>query len=403
MDGRDEQATNDLTLKSFALFNYTGGGGLAWFSPVSPMRGADMKRQFDLVRQVMDRHGVDFMVGVAFGERAALNVMPIAFDRGDAEWMQRVHDCYGELVDEVTAAGFGIYRRRSGGWTKSPRASAKPISRSIRGSSGRSIPRASSHRANRGSGYEPPCRNSGRWELSGLWRHHFRRSGRGPGAATRNARAYLGLVLQLLPRWADERTDLVRTWSARAGDNCHRASWGERNASLSPERHRRCRFAGPRPMDRAAPGTRGATTAMRISRRNFIGAGLAAAELAHCPVLAAALARSHQPVIVIADPAVLLAPPPLGALTASGSELLRALLPILDSWQRIEAVLREADLQMLAELVRFEPSMRWASARLPANCETIAGRLGHPACVSVATRMYQGEISVSARHGRAAA
>lgn len=114
-DGRDEQAINELTLKSFALFNWTGGGGLTWFSPVAPLRGADMKRQFDLVRAVMDRHGVDFMVGVAFGERAALNVMPMAFDRGDAEWMGRVRDCYTELVGQVTEAGYGIYRT-SLGW-----------------------------------------------------------------------------------------------------------------------------------------------------------------------------------------------------------------------------------------------------------------------------------------------
>lgn len=115
MDGRDEQAINELTLKSFALFNWTGGGGLAWCSPVAPLKGREMKRQFDLVRGVMDRHGVDFMVGVAFGERAALNVLPMLYDRADKEWMKRVHDCYGEVVDAIAAAGYGIYRT-SIGW-----------------------------------------------------------------------------------------------------------------------------------------------------------------------------------------------------------------------------------------------------------------------------------------------
>ncbi len=114
MDARDEQAINELTLKSFALFNWTGGGGLAWCAPVAPMRGRDMRRQFDLVREVMDRHGVDFMVGTAFGERAALNVMPLVFDREDEAWMRRVQQCYGELMDALTAAGFGIYRTSIG-------------------------------------------------------------------------------------------------------------------------------------------------------------------------------------------------------------------------------------------------------------------------------------------------
>ncbi len=114
VDARDEQAVNELTLKSFALFNWTGGGGLAWCSPVSPMRGTDMQRQFRLTREVMDRHGVDFLVGVAFGERAALNVMALLYDRADKAWMKRVHACYAELVDALAAAGFGIYRTSIG-------------------------------------------------------------------------------------------------------------------------------------------------------------------------------------------------------------------------------------------------------------------------------------------------
>jgi len=114
MDARDEQAINELTLKSFALFNWTGGGGLAWCSPVAPLRGKEMQRQFQLVRGVMDRHGVDFLVGVAFAERAALNVMPLLYDRGDKAWMKRVHDCYAELVDAIAEGGYGIYRTSIG-------------------------------------------------------------------------------------------------------------------------------------------------------------------------------------------------------------------------------------------------------------------------------------------------
>lgn len=110
MDGRDEQAINELTLKSFALFNWTGGGGLIWCSPVAPLRGTDMKHQFNLIRSIMGRHGVDFMVGVAFAERAALNVMPLLFDRADKDAMARVQVCYGELVDALCDEGYGLYR-----------------------------------------------------------------------------------------------------------------------------------------------------------------------------------------------------------------------------------------------------------------------------------------------------
>lgn len=114
VDAADEQGTNELTLKSFSIFNWTGGGGLAWFAPVSPLRGSDMRRQFEIVQAIMDKHGVDFAVGVAFGARAALNVMPMMFDRGDAEWMARVDACYREALDAVAAAGYGVYRTALG-------------------------------------------------------------------------------------------------------------------------------------------------------------------------------------------------------------------------------------------------------------------------------------------------
>ena len=114
MDAHDGQAVNELTLKSFALFNWTGGGGMIWCSPVSPMRGTDMQQQFRLTRSVMDRHGVDFLVGCALGERASLNVMPILFDRNDKDWLKRVHDCYAELADALPAAGYGLYRTSVG-------------------------------------------------------------------------------------------------------------------------------------------------------------------------------------------------------------------------------------------------------------------------------------------------
>lgn len=113
-DAKDEQQVNELTLKSFALFNWIGGGGLAWCAPVSPMRGSDMQRQFAISRDVMGKYGIDFMVGTAFGERSALNVMPLLYDQNDVDQMTRARACYGELIDRLGAAGFGMYRTSIG-------------------------------------------------------------------------------------------------------------------------------------------------------------------------------------------------------------------------------------------------------------------------------------------------
>lgn len=109
-DISDPMEVNELTLQAFKSFNWTGGGGLAWFSPVTPMRGADAQRQMTLARGIMDRHGVDFMTGMTCNGREGLNVMPMLFDRTDPDAVARHRACFEALIDAFAAAGYGLYR-----------------------------------------------------------------------------------------------------------------------------------------------------------------------------------------------------------------------------------------------------------------------------------------------------
>jgi 4-cresol dehydrogenase (hydroxylating) len=109
-DVNDPMHSNELSLQTFSLFNWAGGGGLCWFSPVSPARGADVAKQTALARSIMDAHGVDFMAGMSIVGREILNVMPLVFDRGDAATRQRVRACFNELLTRFAAEGYGIYR-----------------------------------------------------------------------------------------------------------------------------------------------------------------------------------------------------------------------------------------------------------------------------------------------------
>jgi 4-cresol dehydrogenase (hydroxylating) len=101
---------NELSLQTFSLFNWTGGGGLCWFSPVSPTRGADVVRQTGLARSIMNDHGVDFMTGMTVNGREILNVMPIVFDRTDPAVTARVLACFEKLLAAFSSQGYGIYR-----------------------------------------------------------------------------------------------------------------------------------------------------------------------------------------------------------------------------------------------------------------------------------------------------
>ncbi len=106
----DPMQSNELSLQTFSIFNWTGGGGLVWFSPVAPTRGADCVRQTQLARDVMGRYGIDFMTGMTINGRETLNVMPMVYDRSDAAKTLAARRCYHELIDVFAAAGYGFYR-----------------------------------------------------------------------------------------------------------------------------------------------------------------------------------------------------------------------------------------------------------------------------------------------------
>jgi len=120
---------------------------------------------------------------------------------------------------------------------------------------------------------------------------------------------------------------------------------------------------------------------MKLTRRTFVAGSIGSAALASFP----ADLRAAQPGLLVADPALLTAAPPFGTITASGPKLLAALLPLMGQWQRIDAVLGEADAEMLAQLVRFQPRLRWQAERAAAGTATFAGILDRPARVAIAT------------------
>lgn len=109
-DVPDPMQVGTLSLQTFALLNFVPGGGLAWFSPIAPMRGADVARQMALAREIMGRHGVDFMTGMTLNGREGLNVMPMLFDRTDDDAVRRNKACFDALITGFGDAGYGLYR-----------------------------------------------------------------------------------------------------------------------------------------------------------------------------------------------------------------------------------------------------------------------------------------------------
>jgi 4-cresol dehydrogenase (hydroxylating) len=120
LDFHDPMQSNELSLQAFSLFNWNGGGGLCWFSPVAPNRGADVVRQTELARRIMDAHGIDFMTGMTINGRDILNVMPLVFrlggtrgDLGERMYLlSRRRHCAADIRPKIDA------RRDRGGGTQ---------------------------------------------------------------------------------------------------------------------------------------------------------------------------------------------------------------------------------------------------------------------------------------------
>ena len=117
---------------------------------------------------------------------------------------------------------------------------------------------------------------------------------------------------------------------------------------------------------------------MRLTRRTLIASSIGSAALASIP----AALRAAPPGLLVADPALLTAAPPFGTIAASGTELMAALLSLMGQWQRIEAVLGDADAEMLSQMVRFQPGLRWSAVRAEAGVATFAGILSRPARIA---------------------
>jgi 4-cresol dehydrogenase (hydroxylating) len=111
---RRDLMRGDMNLQEFGLYNWRGGGGSAWFAPVSQSRGTETLKQMELARRILGEHGFDYVGEFIVGWRDMHHIIDLLFDRTDAEETARAHRCFSTLLDEFTRAGYGTYRVNTG-------------------------------------------------------------------------------------------------------------------------------------------------------------------------------------------------------------------------------------------------------------------------------------------------
>ena len=99
------------SLDMLAAVKWRGeAGGHMGFSPVSPLVGRDVLRQYELLRPIMNEHGFDYMGGILVLPRCTLHVFEFVYDAADEGQVRRARQGCKALLQAAAAAGYGEYR-----------------------------------------------------------------------------------------------------------------------------------------------------------------------------------------------------------------------------------------------------------------------------------------------------
>src|SRR5690606_17799584 len=107
---RADLSRGHMTLQEFGLYNWRGGGGSMWFAPVSQAKGSETLRQVQMAKTILNRHGLDYGGECIVGGRDMHHIIDVLSDGPDPDESRAAHTCFGELLDEFTKAGYGVYR-----------------------------------------------------------------------------------------------------------------------------------------------------------------------------------------------------------------------------------------------------------------------------------------------------
>ena len=98
-------------MTEFNMTNWVGGSGAhVDFSPISPTRGDDAVKQYELIKTRAHEYDFDYIGEFAVGWRDMHHVFSLTFDRADADQRRRARELFNVLIDDAAKAGYGEYR-----------------------------------------------------------------------------------------------------------------------------------------------------------------------------------------------------------------------------------------------------------------------------------------------------
>ena len=93
-------------MTEFNIVNWRGGGHIN-FTPIAPLYGDICVKATDMMREIMNRHGFDYITEYVAAFRGVIKLLMIMFDPRDEDERRRAYECSEEIILAAASIGFG--------------------------------------------------------------------------------------------------------------------------------------------------------------------------------------------------------------------------------------------------------------------------------------------------------
>jgi hypothetical protein len=107
---RDRIASGVPDFVELLWTNWVQNGSHIAFSPVSPIRGSDAMKLFEMGKRLHNEAGIDFFPAFCVGLREMHLIVEIVFDKEDPKMCQAANECLRQMIIAAAAEGYGEYR-----------------------------------------------------------------------------------------------------------------------------------------------------------------------------------------------------------------------------------------------------------------------------------------------------
>lgn len=107
---RDKIASGTPDFMELLWVNWMPNGAHIAFSPVSPIKGTDAMKLFEIGKKRHDEAGIDSLPAFCVGLREMHLIVEIVFDKHDPEMCKKADKCLRDMIDDAAREGYGEYR-----------------------------------------------------------------------------------------------------------------------------------------------------------------------------------------------------------------------------------------------------------------------------------------------------